>query len=178
MNASAEGLDETLEPPTFDNLAEFPPEIRAYLESEEHRRGWREIREATARMARVAAPLMEARKGTWHLLEFTPEEKAAQGGDPDIAFISDVDGWVLRMDYAGEIGPSTFIWRSGHEAEALEEWNSRFLEPGFALGRKAGPATPAHLREFEWALEQAVRDLARHLQLTEKQEIILHNPDK
>ena len=155
-----------LEPPTFDNLSEFPPEIRAYLESDQYREDWLEAKAESERLDRAADPLIARRAGCWHILEFTPEEKAHQGGDPDIAFISEVDGWVVRMDYAAEIGNGSFFWRSGHEAQAVEVRNSEPLECGFSLGSRGRLASAEELETYGWALDDAVRDLTRYLMKT------------
>lgn len=104
----------------------------------------------------AAAPFLKL-KLAWYFLEFTPLAREAMGGDPDIAFQCELEGWIIRMDYSGEIGNGHCHWKCGCEAEALEAFKDDF----FAHGTPTRLATEAELTEYQWALDAAVRGWVR-----------------
>ena len=97
----------------------------------------------------IAPFISEAR---WHLLEFTEDARKVMAGDPDIAFQCEIGGWVIRMDYSGEIGNSASWWKKGHEAECLTEWDL------FAHGKVLRLANDAEHSKYGWAFEEAIGD--------------------
>ncbi len=132
----------------------LPPEIEAYLNSPEFKAAQREQNEWDAELDRRTAPIVAATTGRWQLLEFTLAQREIMAGDPDLAFQVEYGDWVLRMDYAHEIGNGSFLWRKGSEDAAEREFEL------FAHGTPTRLATPAEVAEFGWAFESACRSLA------------------
>jgi len=137
----------------------LPPEIVAYLDSPEFKAAKHEADEWSDMLDRLTAPIVAATAGRWQLLEFTPAQREIMAGDPDLAFQVEYGDWVLRMDYAHEIGNGSFLWRKGSEDAAEREFEL------FAHGTPTRLATPAEVAEFGWAFESACRSLANHLHL-------------
>ncbi len=135
----------------------LPPEIEAYLNSPEFKAAQREQNEWDAELDRRTAPIVAATTGRWQLLEFTLAQREIMAGDPDLAFQVEYGDWVLRMDYAHEIGNGSFLWRKGSEDAAEREFEL------FAHGTPTRLATPAEVAEFGWAFESACWSLANHL---------------
>jgi hypothetical protein len=69
-------------------------------------------------------------------------------GDPDLAFQVEYGDWVLRMDYAHEIGNGSFLWRKDSEDAAEREFElfAHGTPTRLAYRRKslnsAGPLNP------------------------------------
>ena len=137
----------------------LPPHITAYLASPEFKAKQREQEEWTATLNRLTAPIVAGTTGRWRLLEFTAAQREIMAGDPDLAFQVEYGDWVLRMDYAHEIGNESFLWRKGSEDAAAREFEL------FAHGTPTRLATPAEVAEFGWAFESACRSLANHINL-------------
>jgi len=135
------------------------PEITAYLESPEFKAKKREADEWSDMLDRLTAPIVAGTAGRWRLLEFTPAQHEIMASDPDLAFQVEYGDWVLRMDYAHEIGNESFLWRKGSEDAAEREFEL------FAHGTPARLATPAEVAEFGWAFESACRSVANHILL-------------
>jgi len=137
----------------------LPPDIEAYLATAEFKAKQREADEWSAMLDSLTAPIFAATNGHWQLLEFTPAQREIMAGDPDLAFQVEYGDWVLRMDYAHEIGNGSLLWRKGSEDAAEREFEL------FAHGTPTRLATPAEVAEFGWAFESACRSLANHIHL-------------
>jgi hypothetical protein len=130
-------------------MSSLPDYAIAIIKDPQWQKEKAEFDRRSAELDRLAAPVIAG--AAWRWLEFTPEAREQMAGDPDIAFQTEWDGWVIRMDFAGEIGDGSFWWRKGHEAEAVAEWDL------FAHGTPTRPATPEELAEWQWALNSAIR---------------------
>ena len=137
----------------------LPPHITAYLDSPEFQATKRAADKWSAMLDSLTAPIVAGTTGCWRLLEFTPAQREIMAGDPDLAFQVEYGDWVLRMDYASEIGNGSFHWRKGSEDAAEREFEL------FAHGTPTRLATPAEVAEFGWAFESACRSLANHIHL-------------
>jgi len=94
----------------------------------------------------------------WHRMRFTKADLAALAVDPDfVVFEADYEGYVIRVEYEGEVGPATMYWKHGYESQAEIEglrWGHDWKR-----GRR-GPVThiPSNL---EWAAQQAIDAFVR-----------------
>lgn len=138
----------------------LPPDIVAYMESEEFKQLKLANDLRSKRISALANPLIEQARPLWRLLGFTEEDMRIQGGDPEIAFQCEVGGWVVRTDFSSEIGESAWFWQAGCEAAAVLEWKEEF----FALGTPTRPPTEKEFEEHEWHMKEAIRSLAQFLE--------------
>lgn len=116
----------------------------------------------------------------WVRMHFTKQQLKEMAVDQDfVAYEVPYHGWIIRMEYEGEIGPGSMYWESGHEDEMKATMEEDY--PAWYRGRReTGPKEWSPKKEavrtrkdqgweflegknLEWALDEAVNGFVYYI---------------